>query len=613
MINHIFDLRKKLLIIGLTGRTGSGCTTVANMLHHENVNSLKSNYSEFRDGTIDNNVRKDRIVYLFIRENWQPFLIITASDLIYYFALQLPFEEFLKYVIQGASSKSVAYTVDKSVDQADAVPHQWKQLEAIKGEYEEVANKVAEVESGFQNKNKTSEFCQIALSLLFEDLHPFREKLESAIDAISPGIVPKLLQQWGNNVRLSGSIHSTKKGEKSPSYIAEKIDQFIQIVKYNNDENGNASTRIVIDALRNPFEILFFRELYASFYCMSVNTTKEIRHEKLLKEKKMNWNDIEELDNNEKEKGDFVKSFQMIDIDKCIELSDIHLSHDGVEAENNTSLVNQILTYLSLMLHPGLVPPTPQERIMQIAYTAKLNSGCLSRQVGAAVTDSNFSVKSIGWNSVPEGQVPCNLRRLDDLFKKEDSSAFSYYELSNEKFKKHVEKLREAYNDQKRLKLKGLGLTYCFKNIYTNITDRQKFNQVHTRSLHAEENAFLQLAKYGCQGVQGGNLFTTASCCELCAKKAYHLGIRKIYYIDSYPGISREHIFESGDKQHRPEIILFSGAVGRAYINLYNQFLPIKDEIEVITEVKVSDPTPQEKKEKDQNNDGNNNTDGKTA
>ena len=34
-------------------------------------------------------------------------------------------------------------------------------------------------------------------------------------------------------------------------------------------------------------------------------------------------------------------------------------------------------------------------------------------------------------------------------------------------------------------------------------------------------------------------------------------------------------------------MILFTGAIGRAYINLYNPFLPLKDEIEVLTGVNV--------------------------
>lgn len=135
----------------------------------------------------------------------------------------------------------------------------------------------------------------------------------------------------------------------------------------------------------------------------------------------------------------------------------------------------------------------------------------------------------------------------------------------------------------------GKNLSYCFKDLYFATESKQKSNQVHTRSLHAEENAFLQIAKYGGMGVQGGKLFTTASCCELCSKKAYQLGIKEIYYIDSYPGISNDHIFSVGDENQRPKVILFSGAIGRAYISLYNPLIPIKDEIECITNIVVKD------------------------
>ena len=100
---------------------------------------------------------------------------------------------------------------------------------------------------------------------------------------------------------------------------------------------------------------------------------------------------------------------------------------------------------------------------------------------------------------------------------------------------------------------------------------------VHTRALHAEENAFIQISKYGGSGLEGGFLFSTASPCELCAKKSYQIGIKKIVYIDPYPGITRPHIIAVGNK--KPEFELFSGAIGRAYHELYEPIMPYKDEL----------------------------------
>lgn len=124
--------------------------------------------------------------------------------------------------------------------------------------------------------------------------------------------------------------------------------------------------------------------------------------------------------------------------------------------------------------------------------------------------------------------------------------------------------------------------SYCFKDIQNGI-DGEK-NQVHTRSLHAEENAFLQLSKYGGEGIKGGYLFTTASPCELCSKKSYQLGIRKIYYIDQYPGISKKHILNNGSLI--PKLQLFNGAVGKTYHQIYTPIMALKDELYELFDIK---------------------------
>ncbi len=118
-----------------------------------------------------------------------------------------------------------------------------------------------------------------------------------------------------------------------------------------------------------------------------------------------------------------------------------------------------------------------------------------------------------------------------------------------------------------------------FKSVY-NKHEKEK-NQVHTRSLHAEENAFLQIAKYGGESIRGGTLYTTASPCELCSKKAYQLGIKRVVYVDPYPGIAKNQILNSGI--NRPEMVLFRGAIGSAYHRMYEQIIPYKDELDALS------------------------------
>ena len=583
VIDRVFQLRENFVIIGLTGRTGSGCTTVAEKLATKEWKELKSNYKDFNSQPIDNVVRKNRIVHRYLKDHWkQAFDVISASDIIFYYALKESFEDFA----DSLASVNIEPDEESKYEQSKPVidPALRGELNKLKDEFIALHAKVLICEDFLHKEDYTDEAnLNLLRDVVFKDIKAFRNSLEGILTKTIKKVIANELQSWGNNVRKYNSIKKqTTPYKKAPSCLARKINQIIKAFRVY-DKNHDRKTLIVIDALRNPFEVLYFRERYSAFYLMAVHTEEKIRRDALFK-RGFRIDEIEHLDNVEAGKSSFHDSYEKIDIDKCIELADIHLAHDGTDKDHNRDIVNQIFTYVALIFHPGLIPPSPLERCMQIAYTAKLNSGCLSRQVGAAVTNEYFSVQSIGWNTVAEGQTPCSLRNLYDLFKDEDEGAFSDFERFNEEFGQEKKKLIQAYEPVKK-KLNGLNLSYCFKDIYTSSKDKQRNNQVHTRSLHAEENAFLQLAKYGTQGIKGGKLFTTASCCELCSKKAYQLGITEIYYIDTYPGISRSHILESG--VNRPKMLLFNGAIGRAYVNLYTPFLPLKDEIEELTDVKV--------------------------
>tara|TARA_R110002051_G_C8698191_1_gene493983 strand:- start:553 stop:1614 length:1062 start_codon:yes stop_codon:yes gene_type:complete len=338
---------------------------------------------------------------------------------------------------------------------------------------------------------------------------------------------------------------------------------------------------------------MYFKERYSAFYMFSINS--EHRRSFLMKkynDDKKIVDDILNIDIIEYEgKGVSKGEFYIQDVQNCIQLSDVHFNYNpSFEFKNKDYsdkeklkeacdyyIIGQIIRYTSLILHPGLITPSAQERCMQIAYNAKSNSGCISRQVGAVVADRDFSIKAIGWNDVPSNVTPCIYRNVNSLKLKEDVDAYTPYELDeshsyNSSFKKYYKDINENYID-------GLSCSFCFKD-FQNLYEK-KDNQVHTRSLHAEENAMLQISKYGGQSLKNGILFTTASPCELCSKKARQLEITQIYYIDPYPGISEKHILQGG--KIYPELILFVGAVGSAYHKLYNPIMSHKDELALIT------------------------------
>lgn len=101
----------------------------------------------------------------------------------------------------------------------------------------------------------------------------------------------------------------------------------------------------------------------------------------------------------------------------CIENADIFVTRNFEEDDYqyDHQLIRLLGRIATLILHPGLLTPTKIERCMQIAMTAKLNSGCLSRQVGAVVTDRDYNILSLGWNDAPCGAESCLRRNFFDL------------------------------------------------------------------------------------------------------------------------------------------------------------------------------------------------------
>ena len=269
--------------------------------------------------------------------------------------------------------------------------------------------------------------------------------------------------------------------------------------------------------------------------------------------------------------------FILQNVESCLQNADIFINNEPDDSQY-LPLKKKLIRYASLIMNPGLVLPSPVERCMQFAYTAKLNSGCISRQVGAAITDGKYHLLSIGWNQQPEGQLPCSYRDLCSLYYHWSPESYSDFERdSQEQLQKSIkEPVTELLSQPEcPLTIQGKLPAFCFKDLYNSITGFN--NQVHPRSLHAEETAFLNLGQYS---ADGGVLFTTSSPCELCAKKAMYKGIKKIYYIEPYSGLSFRHVLNIGPPEKRPELLLFTGAVGRAYTQLYTPLMPQKDELE---------------------------------
>lgn len=621
-LDQLYSLRTSFTVIGLTGRLGSGCTRIAERLA-ESFQNLEANglrqSSEFSDPIFE---RKYAICkkFLVFEQNWQPFDVIKYANVLIFYILS-------KYGGDYAKTKELFlnnFKEDRSEDNSKIVDRLMIDIIKIDNSYAGLIRKIKDL----------PDFATIKSVPQLKELHTlyFGGEFQNLINEIFEALEKhgyyrtRLLLHWAScNIRSTGDpLKESPRQVKNLYSIAHLINRLIKAKRLVDTENGKP-TKLVIDSLRNSLEIMFFKERYSAFYMVATkdvigNTKKRLKarlHSKILNadELEKTINKLLELDEVEYRTRDFAKGkFYAPDIENCIQKSDFHIFNlkkdqlvefisyvtDG-KPDGFLTREEQLMKLVALIQQPGLITPSSAERAMQIANTAKLNSGCISRKVGALITDTNYFIKALGWNDVAKGHTPCNLRSVEDFFSESaklvnnphyskfekgqdtDTSSYKYKGDKPGTFNEAlVDYFKEAY-ETRGADLNGKNCSFCFKTVHNHYEGEA--NQVHTRSLHAEENAMLQITKLGGTGAGGGYLFTTASPCELCSKKAYQLGITKIFFIDPYPGIAVDQILRGGQKSFQPKLVPFSGAIGNAYHELYEPFMSYKDELSMTLEI----------------------------
>jgi deoxycytidylate deaminase len=604
-LTKFYSLRNDFTIIGLTGRLGSGCTQIARHLCNPVFMQDVAKTAITENSSLED--LKHNICYDFLNHpgNWIEFQVINYKNIL---MLHFLFESLKNVNIDTGITQIVAFlcqngfTVNPElelINRFDKTEDTFFLNDLLIPFLETEKNFLQEFQSTFDYEktlNENFEEKKTAYALYFGNKFlPFCERFYKTLNNHNMIKRTRFTHDIAQNLRARGTIETgdIAMGLEHINTIAETINR---IIKSWRSESA-APTRFVIDSLKNSLEIMYFKEKFSAFYMIASNKSEEDRilsiaaaddeHGSKSEDGKQK---LKALDDAEFKTNDFKAGrFFSPDIENCIQKCDYHIFIESEKSEKNyTPFKYQIIRLISLIKKPGIVTPSTNEHFMQVAYNAKSNSGCISRQVGAVVTDENYSIKAIGWNDVPENQVPCGLRDIRDLINHRNEFMFSDFEKSGGNYDDNVlfnHKADEELKKSDTTSLDGRVCTYCFRDFH-NAFEGEK-NQIHTRSLHAEENAMMQITKFGGGGIKGGKLYTTASPCELCSKKAYQLGISEIFYIDPYPGIATTHTLKSGMKDIQdPELIMFQGAVGRAYNKLYEPFISQKDEIAILTGLK---------------------------
>src|SRR5690554_3621562 len=318
MISSLFHERSKFIVIGLTGRTGSGCTTAANILEKE-----VANFPQVEDVKYNNKAffsyldsKRYRIASHYITENYNPFISIKVSDLISAYILTLTATQASDFIREQTSEVS-KNKIDELIKKGS-----FNSSFAKKGILKSISNKILEhncsVELNDREKTKFFSFMKL--------IRKFTDDFKKELRELHNELYIKVYQAAGNSIRRTGKVQSNFKTAAfepdSVFHLPETINRCIKNIRQIKTDGAF----VVIDAIRNPFEAKFFKDRYSAFYLISINAPNEDRKAYLQNEYKYTVDEFDELERRESgktkiEDADFISQ----NVKRCIEISDVHI------------------------------------------------------------------------------------------------------------------------------------------------------------------------------------------------------------------------------------------------------------------------------------------------
>jgi Deoxycytidylate deaminase len=151
----------------------------------------------------------------------------------------------------------------------------------------------------------------------------------------------------------------------------------------------------IIDSIKNQEEYDALRQVYRDMlYFVGVYSPVPVREKNLL-EMGMSLPEVYTLI--DRDSGEEIAHGQSVRT--TFPLADFFLR---VDSAVDKPLTQKIERFLALIFNSEVITPSAAETAMYAAASAAGNSACLSRQVGAALTDAAGAILALGWNDVPK-------------------------------------------------------------------------------------------------------------------------------------------------------------------------------------------------------------------
>ena len=216
--------------------------------------------------------------------------------------------------------------------------------------------------------------------------------------------------------------------------------------------------------------------------------------------------------------------------------ADFFIRNDG---DNDTRLRHTLQRFLDIVFDVGVHTPTKAERAMHEADAAAHRSACMSRQVGAAIFDVKGDLISLGWNDVPKAGG--GLYVEDDQWSSDGEGNSADRDNRCIRWGKRI-----CHNDYEKDDIRAELLANLRRSgvLKEGIGDNEVARAVRgsrldaviefSRSIHAEMEAILAVARDSRHSIVGSTLYTTVYPCHNCARHIVAAGIGEVVYIQPY-------------------------------------------------------------------------------
>jgi deoxycytidylate deaminase len=392
----------------------------------------------------------------------------------------------------------------------------------------------------------------------------------------------KLKEEPAKTRSYSELMHKIKGGDclrndyKSNSILIDLAIKKIRTDRGGSDTTGFKSRRkcYIINSLKNIQELKLLRIIYRDlFYLFGIFSPEDIRIDNLINQKGLSKPEADEIIlKDEYENFDHGQNVR----DTFVE-SDFFIrnTNQGIDE----SLQNKIQRYLHLIFKSKIITPNNHEIAMFHAKSAAGNSACLSRQVGAAITDEKGHVISRGWNDVPK--FGGNLYRDGDTF---DNRCKETGYCSNVKQREEIiedisDGLQSSLVDlfkENNIKI-DISVINLIKKKNISVLKSSRINNLieFSRSIHAEMHAIIIGSQLSGDKMTNGSLYCTTYPCHNCARHIILAGIKKIYYIEPYKKslctvLHDDAITEKETENNKVKILLYDGVSPRRFIEFFS-------------------------------------------